>query len=157
MAKCFLWISLALIHQQIDGVARKHGLDPALVRAIVEVESNYNPYARSHKGAIGLMQLMPETAKAMGVDKPYHIKDNLEGGCKYLKYLLNKYHGNLSLALAAYNAGPTVVDAHGGIPPYPETQRYVRKVMRRYKGRNTLRVYRNKKNQLVIANIEVPR
>ncbi len=117
----------ALAHW-IDFYARRQNLDPRLVQAVVQVESGYNPTALSRRGAMGLMQLMPETARMMGVADPYDPVQNLRGGTRYLRQQLRRFP-NLSLALAAYNAGPTTVVRHDGIPPYPETRDYVRKVL----------------------------
>jgi len=113
-------------------VAHTYNLDPKLLHAIAKVESNYNPVAMSPKGALGIMQLIPSTAKLVGVSDPFDPKENIYGGARYLRYLLDKF-GDLTLALAAYNAGPKAVEAYGGIPPYPETQRYVRSVLSLYK------------------------
>jgi soluble lytic murein transglycosylase len=113
-------------------VARAEGLDVDLLRAVVEAESNYDANAISKKGAIGLMQLMPETARGMGVADPFHPAENLAAGARYLRGLLDKYRGRLPLALAAYNAGEKAVDRYKGVPPYPETQGYVKKVLKAY-------------------------
>jgi soluble lytic murein transglycosylase len=116
----------------IKRVAQVEGLDAALLRAVVEAESNYDPDAISKKGAMGLMQLMPETARWMGVSDPFRPAENLEAGARYLRRLLDKYQGRLPLALAAYNAGENAVDRYRGIPPFPETQGYVKKVLKAY-------------------------
>jgi transglycosylase-like protein with SLT domain len=112
--------------------AYRHGLDPALVSAVVAVESGFEPQAVSPKGAQGLMQLMPRTAREMGVADPFDPAANLDGGSRYLSSLVARYDGDLTRALAAYNAGMGAVARHGGVPPYAETRRYVRKVLGRY-------------------------
>jgi len=117
-----------LIHE----VAEAHGLPPALVKAVIATESNFDPEAVSSKGALGLMQLMPETAEWLGVDEPLAVEENVSGGTRYLRALIDRY-GKLSHALAAYNAGPTNVDRYGGIPPFPETQQYVQRVLAYYR------------------------
>lgn len=116
----------------IDKVARAEGLDTALLRAVVATESNFDPDAISKKGALGLMQLMPETARRMGVTDPFHPAENLEAGARHLRRLIDRYRGELTLALSAYNAGERAVDRYKGIPPFPETQNYVQKVLKAY-------------------------
>lgn len=114
--------------------AARQGLDEGLVHAVVAVESNYDPMALSPKGARGLMQLMPETARELGVTQPYDPEQNIRGGTRYLRRLIDQFGGDLDLALAAYNAGPGAVDRHRGVPPFRETREYVRKVRRLYDG-----------------------
>ena len=122
----------------VDGIiadtAERHAVDPALVRAVIKAESNFNPTAVSYKGAVGLMQLMPGTARRLGVRNSFDPEQNLDGGVRHLKYLLELYGGNLRLSLAAYNAGEKAVERHNGIPPYRETQQYVRKIASWYRG-----------------------
>jgi len=124
----------------INTACNRHGVDPALVHALVKVESDFNPYALSRKGAMGLMQLMPKTAVDMHVGNSFNPHENIDGGVKYLRYLIDRYEGNISLALAAYNAGETAVKKWGTIPPYPETQHYVQRILKIYGGdENVLR------------------
>jgi soluble lytic murein transglycosylase-like protein len=112
--------------------AQRHGLDPNLVLAVVGVESGFQPDAVSHKGARGLMQLMPGTARDMGVTDVFDPAQNLDGGTRYLRMLVALYGGDLGRALAAYNAGPGAVKRHGGVPPYRETHHYINRVLKRY-------------------------
>jgi len=118
----------------INAACERFAVDPSLVHAIVKVESDFNPFAISRKGAMGLMQLMPQTASTLNVRNTFSPHENVEGGVKYLRYLLDRYEGNLSLALAAYNAGETAVKKWGTIPPFKETQDYVKKIMHIYNG-----------------------
>jgi len=117
----------------ITAAAAREGLDPALVEAVVAIESAFNPRAISRKGAMGLMQLMPQTAARYGVSDPFDPEENLTGGIRYLRDLLHRFDGDLRYALAAYNAGETAVLTYGGIPPYRETREYVRLVLARYR------------------------
>ena len=112
----------------IEENSQAHGVSPHLVRAVIQQESGFNPNARSLKGAMGLMQLMPATAAELGVSDPYNPSENIRGGVAYLKGLLLKFQQNVELALAAYNAGPTAVTKYGTVPPYRETQNYVTRI-----------------------------
>ena len=119
----------------IDQHAYAADLDPKLVRAVIQVESGYNARALSNKGAIGLMQLMPQTARDLGVSDPYDPSDNIHGGTTYLRQLLTQFEERIELAVAAYNAGPNAVKKYGGVPPYDETVDYVQRVIALYEGR----------------------
>ena len=116
----------------IRSASNRHNVDAALIRAIIKVESDFDSSARSQKGATGLMQLMPETARLHNVADLYDPSDNIEGGVRHLKLLLGKYQGDLALSLAAYNAGIKAVERHGGIPPFAETRDYVKRVLSYY-------------------------
>lgn len=119
------------VRQIVEETARAHDVDPLLVHSVIEVESGYNPFAVSHKGAEGLMQLIPATARRFGVENPFNVRENIEGGVRYLKYLKDLFQDD-RLALAAYNAGEGAVARHGGVPPYAETTKYVEKVGKKY-------------------------
>lgn len=110
----------------------RHGIDPRFIHAVIWQESKYQPKALSHAGAQGLMQLMPATARRFGCDDPGDMVENVEAGTKYLSWLLKRFNGNVSLALAGYNAGEGAVDKYNGVPPYNETQSYVRKIVANY-------------------------
>lgn len=130
-------VSKSEINELIEEYSDKNGLDSDFVRAVVKQESGFNEKATSHCGAMGLMQLMPGTAKGLGVKNPYDAEQNVAGGTKMLSNLLKTYGGNKELVLAAYNAGGGAVKKYGGIPPYQETQNYVKNVLsiyKRYKG-----------------------
>ncbi len=115
-----------------QAAARRHGLDPSLVLAVVQVESGFRPDAVSRKGALGLMQLMPATAAGLGVKDAFDPEQNLDGGARHLAALVARYDGDLKKALAAYNAGQGAVERHRGVPPYAETRAYVKNVLRRH-------------------------
>ena len=132
--RCAPWPRHPVLRPTIERYAGEHGLDPRLVQALIQVESGYDERALSRKGAIGLMQLMPGTATELGVSNPWDAVQNLRGGTRYLRNLLDRFAGNIELALAGYNAGAGAVERHRGIPPYVETQDYVKKVLGLYRG-----------------------
>ena len=138
-------------------IAQKYGVDPVLIHSIISVESDYNTFSISPKGARGLMQLMPETARDYGVKDLYDPKENIEGGVKFLKDLKQKYKGREDLVLAAYNAGPETINKYKGVPPYPETINFIRKVKNVYYGRSrrtSTTIYRfyDSSGKLVLTN-----
>src|SRR5438270_267417 len=127
----------AEVDSAIELAAARHNVDPNLVRAVIKVESNFNPQAVSRKGAVGLMQLMPSTARGLSVTDPFDPQQNIDGGVRHLKQLLENFNGNVPLSLAAYNAGEGAVSRSNGIPQYRETQKYVRQITNLYWGGNS--------------------
>jgi soluble lytic murein transglycosylase-like protein len=121
--------SRSLYASEIREISGRHGVDPVLVESVIRAESAFNPTAVSRAGARGLMQLMPKTALALGVRDSFNPRENIEGGVRHLRYLLDRYPGTVALAVAAYNAGEGAVDSYRGIPPYAETQQYVQRVL----------------------------
>ncbi|PID76158.1 MAG: lytic transglycosylase [Deltaproteobacteria bacterium] len=130
-------IHLKKIIREIRQIARRYRVEPSLIKAIIHTESGFNPRAVSSKGARGLMQLMPDTAKDLGIRNSFNPEENIDGGTRYLRQILNDFNGDLTLSLAAYNAGPGTVRRSGGMPAIEETRQYVAKVLKRYK------VYKN--------------
>ena len=117
------------LNEMFSEASRKYGISEKLLKAVAKAESNFNPSATSKAGAAGVMQLMPSTARSLGVSDPYDARSNIMGGAKYLRENLDRYNGNVEFALAAYNAGPNNVQKYGGIPPFKETREYVAKIM----------------------------
>lgn len=153
------------IDAAIDQAASRHNVDPNLVRALVKVESNFNPNAISRKGAMGLMQLMPQTARQLNLKNPFDPQQNIDAGVRHLKQLLDSYNGDVRLSLAAYNAGSGAVSRSRGIPRYSETQNYVRKITNLYDGnlgsnyffgvsRDPVKVQRDERGVLYISNTD---
>ncbi|MGB7600597.1 MAG: lytic transglycosylase domain-containing protein [Candidatus Sulfotelmatobacter sp.] len=152
------------IDNAIEEAAARHNVDPNLVRAVVKVESNFNPNAVSRKGAMGLMQLMPSTARQLKVNNPFDPEQNVDAGVRHLKQLLESYGGDIKLTLAAYNAGAGAVARSSGVPRYAETQNYVRRITNLYYGnsasstneisRDPVRVQRDARGVLYISNTE---
>jgi len=147
------------IDSAIDAAAKRHNVDANLVRAVIQVESNYNPRAVSRKGAMGLMQLMPSTARQLKVANPFDPNQNIDGGVRHLKLLLDNYGGDVQLSLAAYNAGSGAVARSGGVPPYSETRGYVKKITKLYGATSTgtgaaasIRMSRDAEGHLVFSN-----
>lgn len=134
-ARAATTLPTAAVKETIRSVSSKYDMDPALIDAVIRAESSYDSSAISDKGAMGLMQLMPLTAALMDVDDPFDPKDNIEGGVRYLRYLLNQFDGDLKLAVAAYHAGETRVQRYNGVPPIDSTRVYVRKVLGLYGGK----------------------
>ena len=130
--------------QDINRIAQRYQLDPPLIKAIIHTESYFNPRAVSRRGAQGLMQLMPETAQDLQVANPFNPLENIDGGTRYLRWLLDSFNGDLILSLAAYNAGPGLVSRTGGVPQIRETREYVDKVLKQY------RIYKNQQSLLLV-------
>ena len=116
----------------ISEASKKYGIEAPLIKAVIKAESDFDPNAISHKGARGLMQIMPMNYRLLNVENPFDPNQSIEGGARYLRDMLDRYKGSLNLSLAAYNAGPGAVDRHGGVPPYPETTEYIERVMKYY-------------------------
>ncbi|MEE3326736.1 MAG: transglycosylase SLT domain-containing protein [Myxococcota bacterium] len=140
---------IEVTRHELDKIIRRvsldHDVDPALVKAVIAAESNFQASAVSRAGAVGLMQLMPATAADMGVEAPFEPRQNVRGGVRYLKLLLKRFD-SLEHALAAYNAGPETVDRHDGIPPYPETRAYVARVLRFYSRYRSVELFAKREN-----------
>ena len=156
-------VSAAQIDRYINEAAARHHVDPNLVRALVKVESNFNPRAVSSKGAMGLMQLMPATARMYAVRNPFDVAQNVDAGVRHLKGLLDNFKGDVRLSLAAYNAGEGAVQRNGGIPPYTETRNYVKRITNLMAGDSAMRVSsvslpiqvrRDDRGRLVISNTD---
>ena len=142
-------LAMADIHAHIKQVALRHGISPLLVAAIIEAESEFNPRAVSRKGARGLMQLMPATASSLAVHDSFDPYENIDGGVRHLRRLLDRFHGNIPLAVAAYNAGEQTVINYHGVPPYRETRRYVAKILRRINYRGVAVIYGSSSRRVV--------
>jgi soluble lytic murein transglycosylase-like protein len=153
-------ISQSQVDAAIDAAAARHHVDANLVRSIIKVESNFNPRAVSRKGAMGLMQLMPSTARELNVTNPFDVDQNVEGGVRHFKGLLDNFNGDVSKSLAAYNAGAGAVTRHGGVPPYAETRDYVKKITKLYgqdnpfsaTDNNSIRLNRDSAGRKIFSN-----
>ena len=151
------------LRKMVSEVSQEHGVDPKLVDAVVRVESDYDPRAVSRRGAQGLMQLMPETADRLDVGDPFDPEENIRGGVREISRLVDRYAGNLQLALAAYNAGEGAVAKYRGIPPYKETRSYVSRILTLYTGKPfrlagtyrapTVRMLRDQNGNTIITNV----
>jgi soluble lytic murein transglycosylase len=158
------WLRLPLrgkYQKEIQEASVRYGVDSALVAAVIRVESAFDPWAVSRKGAMGLMQLMPTTASVLGVRDAFNPKQNIDGGVRHLRGLIDRFAGDIPLALAAYNAGEEPVRWHRGIPPFPETQAYVRRIMQLYGGRGAVLVpaqfiYRYEDSQGTVTYTNIP-
>src|SRR5712691_11518098 len=139
----------------IDRVATRYGVHPDLIDSVIRIESAFNPRAVSRKGARGLMQLMPETAAGLGVGDPFDPRENIEGGVRHLRALMDRFDNDLPLVLAAYNAGEQAVIQYGGIPPYPQTRQYVSRILRRL-NRDGTKTIRSEPGSRVRADHSVP-
>ena len=144
-------LTMTDIHAHIKQVALRHGISPLLVAAIIEAESEFNPRAVSRKGARGLMQLMPATASSLSVRNSFDPYENIDGGVRHLRRLLDRFHGNIPLAVAAYNAGEQTVINYHGVPPYRETRRYVAKILRRINYRGVAVIYGSSNRRVVMT------
>ena len=141
----------------VHTLSTRHGVPEDLVHSIIKAESNYDPNAVSHKGAVGLMQLMPDTALEYGVEDPSIPEDNLSAGIQYLKKLMDLYNGDVKLILAAYNAGPGAVEKYGGVPPFPETRNYIKRISSSYRSplirRKKILTFTDNSGRIVLTNM----
>jgi len=153
----------AEVDAAIEQAAARHNVDPNLVRAVIKVESNFNPHAVSRKGAVGLMQLMPSTARGLNVTDPFDPRQNVDAGVRHLRSLLDNFSGDLPRSLAAYNAGQKAVERHSGVPPYAETREYVRRITGLYgsgavegfrPGHTAVHITRGSNGALSASNVE---
>lgn len=143
-------------NEYVRKAASKYSLEPDLIHAVIKTESNGNHRAVSRKGAMGLMQLMPGTASDLNVSNPFNPEENIEGGARYLRYLLEKFNGDMTLALAAYNAGPKTVEKYGSVPPIYETRQYVKKVYSLYNGKKNYASLQPQKNEASPVPVPTP-